>query len=57
MPVAYMNSSRAVQHVCVSTSGDHVAVAGLHGLALYNVKTHKWRLFGDVNQERSVHGE
>jgi hypothetical protein len=57
VPVAYMNSSRAVQHVCVSTSGDHVAVAGLHGLALYNVKTHKWRLFGDVNQERSVHGE
>jgi hypothetical protein len=55
VPTVYMNSSRAVRHAGTSQSGEHIAVAGEHGLALYNVKANKWRLFGDVNQERTVH--
>ena len=31
-----------------------IAVAGRHGLALYSRRSARWRLFGDVSQEREI---
>ena len=31
-----------------------VAASGKNGVALYNVKLKKWRLFGNINQELEI---
>ncbi len=36
-------------------SGSDIAVAGKHGLALYSRRSGRWRVFGDVSQERDLH--
>lgn len=38
----------------LSPSGQHLALAGQRGLALYSRATRKWRLFGNVQQEREL---
>lgn len=35
-------------------SGADIAVAGRHGMALYNRRSQRWRVFGDVGQERDL---
>ncbi|GAX78137.1 hypothetical protein CEUSTIGMA_g5579.t1 [Chlamydomonas eustigma] len=54
VPLSYIGPNWPLLHTSVSTNGLHIAVAGLRGLALYSRAANKWRLFGDVSQERKI---
>lgn len=49
-----MAANFPLRHVSLSADGDDVAVAGNRGVALYNRRSSRWRLFGDVSQEREI---
>lgn len=53
--VSYITQNWPVQHVAASEDGQYLAIAGLHGLILYDVRFKKWRVFGDVSQEQQIH--
>jgi hypothetical protein len=50
LPAAYLAANWPLQHVAVSGCGADIAAAGRQGLALFNRRQEKWRLFGDVSQ-------
>ncbi|KAF1896219.1 hypothetical protein Lal_00027286 [Lupinus albus] len=54
LPVSYISQNWPVQHVAASKDGMYLAVAGLHGLILYDIRFKKWRVFGDVTQEQKI---
>ncbi len=54
LPTTYLASNWPLTHAAVSANGLDIAVAGRQGLALYSRQTERWRLFGDVSQERRV---
>ncbi|KAJ6328680.1 hypothetical protein OIU77_010378 [Salix suchowensis] len=49
LPVSYISQNWPVQHVAASKDGMHLAVAGLHGLILYDISVEKvasvWRYY------------
>lgn len=53
-PAAYLADNWPLRHAALSADGTDVAVAGARGLALYNRRSARWRLFGDVSQERCL---
>ncbi|KAL9435150.1 hypothetical protein AB3S75_021419 [Citrus x aurantiifolia] len=54
LPVSYISQNWPVQHVAASKDGMFLAVAGLHGLILYDIRQKKWRVFGDITQEQKI---
>ncbi|KAK1558924.1 hypothetical protein Q3G72_008345 [Acer saccharum] len=54
LPVSYISQNWPVQHVAASKDGMYLAVAGLHGLILYDMRLKKWRVFGDITQEQKI---
>ncbi|KAG5538336.1 hypothetical protein RHGRI_019059 [Rhododendron griersonianum] len=54
LPVSYISQNWPVLHVAASKDGMYLAVAGLHGLILYDVRMKKWRVFGDITQEQKI---
>lgn len=54
LPVSYISQNWPVQHVAASMDGMYLAVAGLHGLILYDIRLKKWRVFGDITQEQKI---
>ncbi|CAN6710942.1 unnamed protein product [Malus baccata var. baccata] len=52
LPVSYISQNWPVQHVAASKDGMYLAVAGLHGLIIYDIRWKKWRVFGDITQEQ-----
>lgn len=54
LPVSYISQNWPVLHVVASKDGMYLAVAGLHGLILYDLRNKKWRVFGDVTQEQKI---
>ncbi|XP_044493876.1 guanine nucleotide exchange factor subunit RIC1-like isoform X2 [Mangifera indica] len=54
LPVSYISQNWPVQHVAASKDGMHLAVAGFHGLILYDIRLKKWRVFGDIMQEQRI---
>ena len=54
LPQQYISSSWPLVHAALSADGMDVAVAGTQGLALYSRRSARWRLFGDISQERGV---
>lgn len=54
LPVSYISQNWPVQHVAASQDGMYLAVAGLHGLILYDIRMKRWRVFGDVTQEQKI---
>ncbi|KAL3622149.1 hypothetical protein CASFOL_033560 [Castilleja foliolosa] len=54
LPVSYISQNWPVLHVAASTDGMYLAVAGLHGLILYDIRLKRWRVFGDVTQEQQI---
>lgn len=54
LPVSYISTNWPVSNVAASKDGMYLAVAGLHGLILYDVRTKKWRFFGDISQEQKI---
>lgn len=54
LPVSYISQNWPVLHVAASIDGTFLAVAGLHGLILYDIRLKKWRFFGDITQEQKI---
>lgn len=54
LPAAYIAANWPLAHVAVAAGGTDIAVAGRHGVALYSRTAERWRLFGDVSQEKAV---
>ncbi|KAF8412210.1 hypothetical protein HHK36_000170 [Tetracentron sinense] len=54
LPVSYISQNWPVLHVAASKDGMYLAVAGLHGLILYDIRSKKWRVFGDISQEQKI---
>lgn len=52
--VSYISQNWPVQYVAASKDGMYLAVAGLHGLILYDIRLRRWRVFGDVTQEQKI---
>lgn len=52
--VSYILQNWPVLHVAASSDGMYLAVAGLHGLILYDIRLKRWRVFGDVTQEQQI---
>lgn len=52
--VSYISQNWPVQHVAASKDGMYLAVAGLHGLIIYDIRFKKWRVFGDITQEQKI---
>ncbi|KAF2291149.1 hypothetical protein GH714_020367 [Hevea brasiliensis] len=42
LPVSYISQNWPVQHVAASKDGMYLAIAGLHGLILYDMQLKKW---------------
>ncbi|XP_078157744.1 uncharacterized protein LOC144553444 isoform X3 [Carex rostrata] len=53
--VTYISQNWPILHVVASDDGTYLAVAGHHGLVLYDLRNKKWRFFGDVTQEQKIH--
>ncbi|XP_060668600.1 uncharacterized protein LOC107432934 isoform X2 [Ziziphus jujuba] len=54
LPVSYISQNWPVQHVAASKDGMYLAVAGLHGLIIYDIRLKRWRVFGDITQEQKI---
>ncbi|TVU28879.1 hypothetical protein EJB05_20415 [Eragrostis curvula] len=54
VPVSYISQNWPVLHVVASSDGMYLAVAGSHGLVLYDLRNKRWRVFGDVTQEQRI---
>ncbi|XP_068651860.1 uncharacterized protein [Aristolochia californica] len=54
LPVSYISQNWPIMHMAASEDGDYLAIAGLHGLILYNLRYKKWRVFGDLTQEQMI---
>ncbi|CAA0819359.1 Unknown protein [Striga hermonthica] len=54
LPVSYISQNWPILHVAASRDGMYLAVAGLHGLILYDIRLKRWRVFGDVTQEQQI---
>ena len=54
LPAPYLAANWPLSHAALSSDGMDIAVAGRYGLALYSRRTARWRLFGDVSQEREI---
>lgn len=52
--VSYISQNWPVLHVVASNDGMYLAVAGSHGLVLYDLRNKRWRFFGDVTQEQKI---
>jgi len=54
IPQQYIAARYPLTHASISPDGMDVAVAGTRGLGLYSRRSSRWRLFGDVSQEREI---
>lgn len=54
LPAQYLAANWPLSHAALSADGMDIAVSGRHGLALYSRRSARWRLFGDVSQEREI---
>ena len=54
VPQKYLQDNWPVRHVSSSADGAHLAVSGAHGLTMLDTRSKRWRVFGDVSQEREL---
>ncbi|KAL3150452.1 hypothetical protein ABBQ32_000282 [Trebouxia sp. C0010 RCD-2024] len=54
VPQQYIAARYPLTHASISPDGVDIAVAGTRGLGLYSRRSSRWRLFGDVSQEREI---
>uniref|UniRef100_A0A7I4D4R9 RIC1 C-terminal alpha solenoid region domain-containing protein n=1 Tax=Physcomitrium patens TaxID=3218 RepID=A0A7I4D4R9_PHYPA len=55
IPHSYILDNWPILQVAGNEDGTYLAIAGRQGLILHDVQVKKWRVFGDVLQERQVH--
>lgn len=54
LPQQYISARYPLLHAAISQDGMDIAVAGTRGLGLYSRRSSRWRLFGDISQEREI---
>ena len=54
VPQQYISARYPLTHAAISPDGMDIAIAGTRGLGLYSRRSSRWRLFGDVSQEREI---
>lgn len=54
VPLSYLTPNWPLVHTSVNPNGVDIVVAGTRGLAVYSRTSGKWRLFGNISQEREV---
>ena len=54
VPQQYIMTRYPLTHASISPDGMDIAVAGTRGLGLYSRRSNRWRLFGDVSQEKEI---
>eukprot|EP01119_Soliformovum_irregulare_P026130 TRINITY_DN9874_c0_g1_i1.p1 TRINITY_DN9874_c0_g1~~TRINITY_DN9874_c0_g1_i1.p1 ORF type:complete len:1165 (+),score=271.00 TRINITY_DN9874_c0_g1_i1:26-3520(+) len=54
VPSTYLTDNWPIKFVAVSRDGNMIAAAGKRGFCIYNLKTYRWKLFGDRNQEQQI---
>ena len=54
LPQQYISPRYPLLHAAMSQDGMDIAVAGTRGLGLYSRRSSRWRLFGDISQEREI---
>ncbi|GMH38535.1 hypothetical protein BSKO_06419 [Bryopsis sp. KO-2023] len=54
VPQHYILENWPIQLVSMSPDGGDIAVAGQQGMAMFSRRSERWRLFGDVGQEKAV---
>ncbi len=54
VPLSYLAGNYPIRYVSLSEDGKQIGVAGRHGCILYNRQTRRWRMFGDLNQEKAI---
>jgi hypothetical protein len=54
VPQQYLDSAYPIRVASLNRTQDDVVVAGLHGLAVYSIPRAKWRLIGDLSQDKSL---
>lgn len=52
LPVQYSSSNWPIRYSSLDMEGNHIAVAGRTGFAIYSLITRKWKLFGNETQEK-----
>lgn len=53
MPPSYLDYNWPVRYFAIDThTSQNLAIAGLNGLAMYNLVQRRWKLFGNENHER-----
>lgn len=50
----YMQSNWPPRLVAVNAELNYLAIAGRRGFAICNIRTRRWRVFGDIRQEQSI---
>ncbi|GJD08540.1 RAB6A-GEF complex partner protein 1 [Galdieria sulphuraria] len=53
-PYEYVSNNWPLRSISVNDDKSFVAVSGKHGVAIYNTRSRRWRLFGDVVEERMI---
>lgn len=54
VPQQYLDSAYPIIAASLNMSGTDIVVAGSHGICVYSVLTKKWRLIGDVSQDKAI---
>lgn len=54
IPNDYLSRNWPPKRVAVSADGFCIAVAGTHGIAIYHIKSLKWKVFGDLEHDRRI---
>ncbi|XP_024532297.1 RAB6A-GEF complex partner protein 1 [Selaginella moellendorffii] len=54
IPKTYISEGWPVRHVAINEDGSYLAIAGKQGVILYDVLMKRWRVFGDITQERQI---
>jgi len=54
VPQQYLESAYPIRTASLNVLQQDLAVAGVHGLAVYNVPSSKWRLIGDISQDKAL---
>jgi len=46
MPQSYLSTNWPIRYAAIDNMSQHIAIAGLSGLAHYSLAHRKWKLFG-----------
>lgn len=54
VPQQYLDSAFPITSASLNTCGTDIVVSGSHGIALYTISSKRWRLIGDISQDKAI---